>query len=137
MVLLAVAVQPFASVKVTLYVVVAVGVTVFVEPVPNELSQLNVPVPLALRFTLAPLSTWLSSLVQELSVAVIAVLGALMTVIVLLAVAVQPLASVKVTLYIVVAVGVTVFVEPVPNELSQLNVPVPLALRFTLAPLST
>ncbi len=60
-----------------------------------------------------------------------------MTVIVLLAVAVQPFASVKVTLYVVVTEGVTVLVEPVPNELSQLNVPVPLALKLTLAPLNT
>jgi hypothetical protein len=117
-------------------VVVAVGLTVLLEPAPKLLSHANVPVPLAVKLTFAPLNILSSLLVHELSVAVIAVLGALTIVMVLLAVAVQPFASVIVTLYVVVTEGLTVLLEPAPKLLSHANVPVPLAVKFTLAPLN-
>ena len=74
------------------------GVTDLEAPVPKALSQAKVPVPEAVRLTVAPLSILSSSLVQDVSVAVMLVVGAEITVMVLLAIAVQPLASVIVTL---------------------------------------
>ena len=66
-------------------------------PLPKLLSQAKVPVPEADKLTVAPFNIVSSSLVQDVSDAVMLELGAATTVMVLLAMAVHPAPSVKVT----------------------------------------
>jgi hypothetical protein len=91
--------QPLTLVTVTLYVVVAVGVTVMLLVV-DPLLQIYVLPPLAVRVVLSPRQI----LVSPLKVGV----GIGLTITVSFADASQPLASDTVTLYVVVAVGLTV-----------------------------
>jgi hypothetical protein len=98
--------HPLASDTVTLYVVVAVGLTVILLVV-DPLLQIYVLPPFAVRVVLSPRQISLSPLIVGVGIG--------FTVTVSLATAWHPLASVTVTLYVVVAVGLTVIllvVEP-------------------------
>ena len=109
---LAVAEQLAALVTVTVYVVVVVGDTEMAAVV-AELFQLYEVPPLAVKVALAPL--------QIVTVAgAIAAVGLLFTVTKRLAVALQLLASVTVTVYVVVDAGETVTCALVPRLLLQL-----------------
>ena len=102
--------QPLASVTVTEYVVVAVGLTVM-EAVDCPLLQLYEEPPEAVMVVDSPLQITLSP--------VMAGFGNGLTVTVTDVAAEQPLASVTVTEYVVVAVGLTVM-EAVDCPLLQL-----------------
>jgi hypothetical protein len=126
-------VHPSAVVPVTEYVVVEVGETVSVGLTPRELDQLNVvPVisELAVSSVLAPRQI-------SFGVAEAVIDGNGFTVTLTVAVPVHPAPVVPVTVYVVLVVGLTVFVAPAPNEPLQLNV-VPviseLAISSVLAP---
>jgi hypothetical protein len=110
------------------YVVVELGVTVLLAPVPNPPDQLYVLAPLAVNSELAPLH-----IAAGLAVAVI--VGNGFTVTLTVAVPVHPAVLVPVTVYVVVALGVTVLFAPVPNPPDQLYVFAPLAVNTELAPL--
>jgi len=109
----AVPVHPAELVPVTVYVVVALGVTVLLVPVPNPPDQLYVFAPLAVNSELAPLHT-----ADGLAAAV--TVGNGFTVTLTVAVPVHPAELVPVTVYVVVALGVTVLLVPVPNPPDQL-----------------
>jgi hypothetical protein len=91
--------QPLASVAVTLYVVVLAGVTV-IDDVVAPLLQMYVTPPVAVNITLPPVHT-----VDGPDMLMV---GNGCTVTVFCAVPWQPLASVAVTLYVVVLPGLTV-----------------------------
>ena len=120
--MLSVSVHPLAEVTVTVYVPGAV--TVALALVPNPLSQLYVPPPVAVML--------IDVVVQVNSVVVGGVMPAVgavrFCVIVMLSVSVQPLAEVTVTVYVPGAV--TVALALVPNPLSQLYVPPPVAVKL-------
>jgi len=126
-------VHPSKVVPVTEYVVLIVGLTVFVAPAPNEPLQLNVvPVisELAVSSVLAPKQI-------SFGFAVAVIVGNGLTVTVTSAVPVHPAKVVPVTVYVVVEVGLTVTVGLVPRELDQLNVVLvisELAVSSVLAP---
>jgi hypothetical protein len=124
----AVPVHPAALVPVTVYVVVALGVTVLLAPVPNPPDQLYVLAPLAVNTELAPLH-----IADGLADAV--TVGNGFTVTLTVAVPVHPAALVPVTVYVVVELGVTVLLAPVPNPPDQLYVLAPLAVNTEVAPL--
>jgi hypothetical protein len=97
--------QPLALVPVTVYVVLVVGDTVTDEPDRLPGFHTYVEAPLALNEVLPP--TQIAEFV-ELAVTV----GDGLTVIVTVEVFTQPLASVPVTVYVVVVIGDTVTDEP-------------------------
>jgi hypothetical protein len=109
----AVPVHPAVLVPVTVYVVVALGVTVLLAPLPNPPDQLYVFAPLAVITEVCPLhiADGLADAVTD---------GNGFTVTLIDVVLLQPLAKVPVTVYIVVLVGVTVLVFPVPKLCDQL-----------------
>jgi hypothetical protein len=121
----AVFVHPFASVPVTVYVVVEAGVTVMELPVPPVL-QLYVEAPDAVSVELPP-----EHIVAGDAVAV--TVGGAFTVTVTVAVFVHPFASVPVTVYVAVDVGVTLM-ELVFCPLLQLYVEAPEAVSVELPP---
>jgi hypothetical protein len=94
----AIAVQLLPFVTVTVYVVFTEGVTVMAAVV-APLLQAYVPPPTAVKVVLAPL--------QITDVPVMLAVGNGLTVTVLVAVEVQPLALVTVTVYVASAVGLT------------------------------
>jgi len=120
-------VQPSNVVPVTEYVVVAVGLTVTFEFVPNPLDQLNV-VPVISELTI---KSELSPRQISSGVAVAVIFGKGWTVTVTSAVPMQPSIVVPVTEYVVVDVGLTVTFELVPNPSDQLNV-VPVISELTV-----
>ena len=106
----AVFVQPFTAVPVTVYVVVTVGDAVgFAQVV-----QLN-PVAGAHTYVLAPLAVMINPPPKQIDAAggVTVIVGRGNTVTVQVAVPVQPKAFVPVTVYVVVTVGEAVTTEPV------------------------
>jgi hypothetical protein len=111
-------VQPSGVVPVTEYVVVAVGLTVTFGFVPNPFDQLNV-VPIISELTI---NSEFSPRQISVGLAVTVIIGNGWTVTVTSAVPVQPSGVVPVTEYVVVAVGLTVTFELVPNPFDQLNV---------------
>ena len=108
----AVPVHPAVLVPVTVYVVVALGVTVMLAVLPPVL-QLYVFAPLAVSSELSPLHI-AAGLADAVTV------GNGFTVTLTVAVPVHPSALVPVTVYVVVALGVTVLLAPVPNPPDQL-----------------
>jgi hypothetical protein len=100
----AVAEQPFASVTATVYVVVEAGVTVIDDVVAPVDHENDVP-PLAVSVALVP--------AQIADGPEMVAVGSGLTVMVCDALFVQPRASVTVTVYVVVEVGVTVIVDVV------------------------
>ena len=123
----AVPVHPAVLVPVTVYVVVALSVTVLLAPVPNPPDQLYVLAPLAVNSELAP-----EHIAAGLADA--DTVGNGFTVTVTVAVPVHPAVLVPVTVYVVVALGVTVLLAPVPNPPDQLYVLAPLAVKTVLCP---
>jgi len=117
--------HPFASVPVTVYVVVDEGFTIILDPLPPVL-QLYVEPPLAERVELCPGQTD-----EGEAVTVIVGLGLTLTVAVI--VPVQPLPFEPVTVYVVVFVGETVILLFVLPELHAYVV-APAAERFTDSP---
>jgi hypothetical protein len=95
---MAVAVQLLAFVTVTVYVALAVGLTVMAAVVAPVLQE-YVPPPTAVNVVLAPL--------QITEVPVMLAVGNGLTVTALVAVAVHPFALVTVTVYVALAVGLT------------------------------
>jgi hypothetical protein len=95
------------------YVVVALGVTVLLAPVPNPPDQLYVLAPLAVNTDVAPLHI-------DVGEADAVTVGNGFTVTLTVVVPVQPAALVPVTVYVVVALGVTVLLAPVPKLCDQL-----------------
>ena len=121
-------VHPAALVPVTVYVVVELGVTVLLAPLPNPPDQLYVFAPLAVNTELAPLHI-------AAGLAVAATDGNGFTVTLTVAVPVHPAVLVPVTVYAVVALGVIVLLAPLPNPPDQLYVFAPLAVNTEVAPL--
>jgi hypothetical protein len=103
----AVPVHPAVLVPVTVYVVVALGVTVLLAPLPNPPDQLYVFAPLAVNTDVAPLH-----IAAGLTVALTDGNG--FTVTLTVAVPVHPAVLVPVTEYVVVALGVTVMLAVLP-----------------------
>jgi hypothetical protein len=95
------------------YVVVALGVTVLLAPLPNPPDQLYVFAPLAVNTEVAPLH-----IAAGLAVAV--TVGNGLTVTLTVAVPEHPAVLVPVTVYVVVALGVTVLLAPLPKVCDQL-----------------
>jgi hypothetical protein len=124
-VLVAVDVQPLALVTVTVYVASAVGLTGIVAVVAPVFHK-YVPPPVAVKFVLPPL--------QITFVPVIFAIGKAFTATPLLAVAVQPLAFVTVTVYVAFAVGLTVMAAVV-SPVFHKYVPLPAAVKVVLPPL--
>ena len=124
-------VHPAALVPITVYVVVELGVTVLLAPLPRLCDQLYVLAPAAVNTEFAPLHI-------DAGLAVALTVGNGFTVTLTVAVTVHPAVLVPVTVYVVVLVGVTVLVEPVPKVPLQLYV-VPeiseLAVNTDVAPL--
>ena len=118
-------VHPFASVTVTVYVVVVTGLTV-IEAVVAALLQRNDVPPEAVSVTGLPGQT------DGLEGNILHVGGGV-TVIVTEHVLVHPLASATVTVYVVVAVGLTV-IEAVVSEVLHRNVAPPDAVSVTEPP---
>ena len=110
-----------------MYVVVELGVTVMLAVLP-PVFQLYVFAPLAVNTDVAPLH-----IVDELAVAV--TVGKEFTVTLTVAVPVHPAVLVPVTVYVVVELGVTVLLAPVPNPPDQLYVFAPLTVNTDVAPL--
>ena len=108
----AVPVHPAVLVPVTVYVVVALGVTVMLAAM-SPVLQLYVFAPLAVSSELSPLHI-AAGLADAVTV------GNGFTVTLTVAVPVHPSALVPVTVYVVVALGVTVLLAPVPNPPDQL-----------------
>jgi hypothetical protein len=100
-------------VPVTVYVVVEVGDTVLLEPLPKPPDQLYVLAPLALIVELLPVH-------MDVGLADAVTVGNGFTVTLTVAVPVHPAALVPVTVYVVVVLGVTVLLTPVPNPPDQL-----------------
>ena len=121
-------VHPAALVPVTVYVVVPLGVTVLLAPLPNPPDQLYVFAPLAVNTELSPLH-----IADGLAVA--ATDGNGFTVTLTVAVPVHPAVLVPVTVYVVVELGVTVLLAPLPNPPDQLYVFAPFAVNTDVAPL--
>jgi hypothetical protein len=123
--------EPAALVAVSVYVVVAVGLTA-VEPladadvnVPGVMAMLVAPVVAQLNVLLAPDAMLVGLAEKDV------IVGLLAVVIVIVAVDVtEPAALVAVSVYVVVAVGVTA-VEPLPN----VDVNVPGVMAMLVAPL--
>jgi hypothetical protein len=105
--------HPAVLVPVTVYVVVALGVTVLLAPLPNPPDQLYVFAPLAVNTEVAPLH-----IAAGLAVAVTNGNG--FTVTLTVAVPVHPAVLVPVTVYVVVPVGDTVLELPLPKVCDQL-----------------
>ena len=103
----AVPVHPAVLVPVTVYVVVALGVTVLLAPLPNPPDQLYVLAPLAVSTEVAPLH-----IADGLAEAVTDGIG--FTVTLTVAVPEHPSAAVPVTEYVVVELGVTVMLAVLP-----------------------
>lgn len=122
----AVAVQP-ADVPVTVYVVVPVGETVTVAPVSDPGIQVYVVAPEAV------IDVELPEQIVALVVVVVTV-GVGLTLIVRVAVFVQPFAAVPVTVYVVVVIGETVTVVPVSEPGIQLYVDAPPAVSVVELP---
>jgi len=120
-------VHPAVLVPVTVYVVVALGVTVMLAVLP-PVFQLYVFAPLAVNTDISPLH-----IADVLAVAV--TVGNGLTVTLTVAVPVHPAVLVPVTVYVVVALGVTVLLAPLPNPPDQLYVFAPLAVNTDVAPL--
>jgi len=95
------------------YVVVALGVTVLLAPLPNPPDQLYVFAPLAVNTDVAPLHI-AAGLAEAVTV------GNVFTVTLTAAVPVHPAVLVPVTVYVVVALGVTVLLAPLPKVCDQL-----------------
>jgi len=114
-------VHPAALVPVTVYVVVALGVTVLLAPLPNPPDQLYVFAPLAVNTELSPLH-----IADGLAVA--ATDGNGFTVTLTVAVPVHPTLLDPVTVYVVLLVGVTVMLAVLP-PVFQLYVLAPLAVN--------
>jgi len=119
--------HPAVLVPVTVYVVVELGVTVLLAPLPKVCDQLYVFAPLAVNTELAPLhiAAGLADAVTD---------GNGFTVTLTVAVPVHPAVFVPVTVYVVVELGVTVMLAVLPPVL-QLYVFAPLAVNIELAPL--
>ena len=107
------AVQPFAAVPVTVYVVVEEGVTVTAVPVNDPGIQLYVDAPFAV-IVVGPPSQMAAGAAEVVTV------GDVFTVISCVAVAVHPFAAVPVTVYVVVDAGETLTVEPLSDPGIQL-----------------
>jgi len=105
--------HPAVVVPVTEYVVVVLGVTVLLAPLPNPPDQLYVLAPLAVITEVCPLH-----IAAGLAVAVTDGNG--FTVTLTVAVPVHPAAVVPVTVYVVVLAGDTVLELPVPRLCDQL-----------------
>lgn len=120
-------VQPFAAVPVTVYVVEDVGDTVTDEPVKLPGIQLYVEAPLAFNVVELPAQI----VVFE---AVVVTVGNGLTVMVRVAVFVQPAADVPVTVYVVVVVGDTFTDAPVKLPGIQAYVDAPLPVRVVELP---
>ena len=105
--------HPAVLVPVTVYVVVELGVTVLLAPLPKVCDQLYVFAPLAVNTELAPLhiAAGLADAVTD---------GNGFTVTLTVAVPVHPAVVVPVTVYVVVLVGDTVLELPVPRLCDQL-----------------
>jgi len=123
-------VQPSGVVPVTEYVVVAVGLTVTFGLVPNPFDQLNV-VPMISELTV---KSELSFRQISVGVALAVIVGNGFTVTLTVAVPVHPAVLVPVTVYVVVELGVTVLLAPVPNPPDQLYVFAPLAVNTVVCP---
>jgi hypothetical protein len=121
----AVDVQLLALVTVTVYVAFDVGLTVMAAIVAPVLHK-YVPPPVAVNVVEPPL--------QTIDVPVMLAVGSGLTVTVLVAVDVQPLALVTVTVYVASAVGLTGIVAVVTPVLHK-YVPPPVAVKFVLPPL--
>jgi len=113
---------------VTVYVVVAVGVTVILAVLPPVL-QLYVLAPLAVNTEVPPIHI-------DCGAAVILIVGEELTVTVTVAVFEHPTPLDPVTVYVVVAVGVTVILAVLPPVL-QLYVLPPLAVNTEVPPIQT
>jgi len=120
-------VHPAVLVPVTVYVVVALGVTVLLAPLPNPPDQLYVFAPLAVNTDVAPLHI-AAGLADALTD------GNGFTVTLTVAVPVHPAVLVPVTEYVVVELGVTVMLAVLP-PVFQLYVFAPLAVSTEVAPL--
>jgi len=95
------------------YVVVALGVTVLLAPLPNPPDQLYVLAPLALIVELLPVH-------MDVGLADAVTVGLGFTVTFTVAVLVHPAVLVPVTVYVVVPVGDTVLELPLPKVCDQL-----------------
>jgi hypothetical protein len=126
-VLVAIFVQPVALVPVTVYVVVAVGDTVTDDPDKLPGFQVYVAAPFAVSVVVPPEQIVLND-------ALLLTEGRGLTVIVLVAIFVQPVALVPVTVYVVVAVGDTVTEDPDKLPGFQVYVDPPVALNDKDAP---
>jgi hypothetical protein len=124
----AVPVHPAVLVPVTEYVVVVLGVTVLLAPLPNPPDQLYVFAPLAVNTEVAPLHI-ADGLADALTD------GNGFTVTLTVAVPVHPAVLVPVTVYVVVPVGDTVLEFPLPKVCDQLYVFAPLAVITEVCPL--
>ena len=100
--------HPSGLVTVTLYVVVATGETVIEAVFPPLLHRYELP-----GISLVAVSTELSPMQMLTSEAATVITGSGLTMTWMLAVPVQPLAAVPVTLYVVVVVGLTVMLAVV------------------------
>jgi len=115
-------VHPSALVPVTVYVVVVVGDTVLLAPLPRLCDQLYVLAPPAVNMDDEP-----EHIVDGDAEAVTVGVGFTVTVTVF--VPVHPSALVPVTVYVVVVVGVTVLLAPLPRLCDQLYVLAPPAVN--------
>jgi len=122
--------QPFALVPVTTYVVVVVGETVTVVPVSDPGIHVYVVPPAAVIVVLAP-----AQIVAP--VVVVVMFGNGLTVMIRVAVFVQPLAAVPVITYVVVVSGVTTTDVPVSDPGIQVYVDAPPAVMVVLVPAQT
>ncbi len=95
---------------------------------PNPPDQLYVLAPLAVNTDVAPLHI-------EVGEAAAVTVGNEFTVTLTVVVPVQPAALVPVTVYVVVALGVTVLLAPLPKLFDQLYVLAPLAVNTEVSPL--
>jgi hypothetical protein len=126
----AVPVHPAVLVPVTVYVVVEVGDTVLLEPLPKPPDQLYVLAPLAVNVEVCPLHI-------DVGLADAVTVGNGFTVTLTVVVAVHTSLT-PVTVYVVVEVGDTVLLEPLPKLCDQeYTVPLMFELLFNieLAPL--
>jgi len=122
----AVFVQPFAAVPVTVYVVVPVGETVTVVPVSDPGIQVYVDAPPPVIVVLLPAHIVAPDVV-------VVTVGEGLTVMTRVAVAEQPV-EVPITVYVVVPVGETVTVVPVSDPGIQVYVVAPDAVIVVLLP---
>jgi hypothetical protein len=120
-VFVAVFIQPFASVPVTVYVAVDVGMKLVAFRTPPDHTYVDAPTPVSVA--LVPEQTAAALLVAV-------TVGNALTVIVFVAVFIQPFASVPVTVYVAVDVGMKLVAFRTPPDHTYVDAPTPVSVAL-------